>query len=174
MARKKPAVTAAALSPIQSIKLRDLRLLSGSCSLSAESVANVKQAVANLHQEVTVHSGKTPDNQSIALRISFVLTAVGRDGREVLRVQAEFGLAYSAELSEGATDEQVNLFGQRSGTHQVWPYWREFVQSMSTRMGLPAIRVPLLIPGNLQFVTELQDQRQETKRGRLKKKSQAP
>ncbi len=25
-----------------------------------------------------------------------------------------------------------------------WPYWREFVQSMSTRMGFPALTVPLL------------------------------
>ena len=25
-----------------------------------------------------------------------------------------------------------------------WPYWREFVQSMSTRMGFPALTVPML------------------------------
>jgi len=25
-----------------------------------------------------------------------------------------------------------------------WPYWREFVQNMSTRMGFPALTVPLL------------------------------
>jgi len=25
-----------------------------------------------------------------------------------------------------------------------WPYWREFVQSMSSRMGFPALTVPLL------------------------------
>ena len=25
-----------------------------------------------------------------------------------------------------------------------WPYWREFVQSMSGRMGFPALTVPLL------------------------------
>jgi hypothetical protein len=26
----------------------------------------------------------------------------------------------------------------------VWPYWREFVQTMSTRMGFPALTVPML------------------------------
>ena len=26
----------------------------------------------------------------------------------------------------------------------VWPYWREFVQNMSTRMGYPALTVPML------------------------------
>ena len=25
-----------------------------------------------------------------------------------------------------------------------WPYWREFVQNMSSRMGFPALTVPLL------------------------------
>ena len=25
-----------------------------------------------------------------------------------------------------------------------WPYWREFVHSMSTRMGYPALTVPML------------------------------
>jgi hypothetical protein len=35
-------------------------------------------------------------------------------------------------------------FNQINPITTAWPYWREFVQSMSTRMGFPALTVPLL------------------------------
>ena len=41
-------------------------------------------------------------------------------------------------MNEGA----LELFAQANGTFNLWPYWREFVQSTSTRMGLPALTVP--------------------------------
>jgi hypothetical protein len=46
-----------------------------------------------------------------------------------------------------------------------WPYWREFVQSMSSRMGFPALTVPLLEIAAQKTAT------QEPKSPPVKKKS---
>jgi hypothetical protein len=45
-------------------------------------------------------------------------------------------------------------FSQTVGVQNVWPYWREFVQSMPARMGLPPLRMPLLNPAQLTFTPD--------------------
>lgn len=39
--------------------------------------------------------------------------------------------------------EVLERFARENGVFNVWPYFREFVQSCTTRMGLPALTLPL-------------------------------
>jgi preprotein translocase subunit SecB len=43
-------------------------------------------------------------------------------------------------------------FASKNVVPLVWPYWRELVQSMSMKMGLPALKVPLVVPIGVKFV----------------------
>ena len=43
----------------------------------------------------------------------------------------------------------LQAFAQFNATFNAWPYWREFVQSMTGRMGLPVVTVPILPVPNL-------------------------
>jgi hypothetical protein len=53
-----------------------------------------------------------------------------------------------------------------------WPYWREFVQSMSSRMGFPALTVPLLeIVPKKTAAKEVENQPVKKKSPRRKKLS---
>lgn len=38
----------------------------------------------------------------------------------------------------------ISAFAKFNATVNAWPYWREFVQSMTSRMDIPTITVPLL------------------------------
>ena len=42
------------------------------------------------------------------------------------------------------SDEFAGAFGKMNGIHNVWPYWREYVQSVSTRAGMPPVTLPLM------------------------------
>lgn len=57
----------------------------------------------------------------------------------VVRINARFSLTYSLPSDTKVTEEQLTAFGETNGVYNVWPYWREFVQSTSIRMGLPAL-----------------------------------
>ena len=57
-------------------------------------------------------------------------------------IEATFLLTYAIE-NEGPTEREAEAFAAATATYNVWPYWREFVQSMTTRMGLPGITIPL-------------------------------
>ncbi len=45
---------------------------------------------------------------------------------------------------EGSYDAFTTYFYKINPVSIAWPYWREFVQNMSTRMGYPALTVPML------------------------------
>ncbi len=45
----------------------------------------------------------------------------------------------------GALDrEAVGAFAHFNSAFNAWPYWREYVQSMTQRLGLPPVTIPIL------------------------------
>lgn len=57
-------------------------------------------------------------------------------------IKSEFVLIYSSE--QELTDEIFEIFAVRNVMLNVWPFFREFVQSTVARMGLPLLTLPLL------------------------------
>lgn len=83
-------------------------------------------------------------------------------------VNAKFLLNYAIE-GEDLTQQDLDAFASRTATYNVWPYWREFVQTMTTRMGLPPITIPLL---NLSMIFDGEDG--DTQPKRTKKRAKSP
>lgn len=67
---------------------------------------------------------------------------------ELLRIAAIFLLQYRLASFEGLTKANFNAFGEMNGLYNAWPYWREFVQATTVRMGLPTITIPVYRPMN--------------------------
>jgi hypothetical protein len=64
-----------------------------------------------------------------------------------VRIEARFAISYILNSSENLSQENYDAFGERNGVFNVWPYWREFVQSTTVRMGLPPLTVPVFRVG---------------------------
>jgi hypothetical protein len=82
----------------------------------------------------------------------------------VMKIEASFCTSYAWKLTDhiipddddspdtlivGAESAETTLSALKylltiNPISNAWPYWREFVQSMSARMGFPALTVPLL------------------------------
>jgi len=65
---------------------------------------------------------------------------------ELLRIVAVFLLQYRLSSFEGLTKANFNAFGEMNGLYNAWPYWREFVQATTVRMGLPPFTIPVYRP----------------------------
>ncbi len=63
---------------------------------------------------------------------------------DFFRIDADFLLNYSIDKNIPISEELAAAFGKMNGIHNVWPYWREYVQSASTRVGIPPITLPLM------------------------------
>lgn len=59
-----------------------------------------------------------------------------------VEIKATLELVYDSPSAGKFSQEALDWFGRINGVYNGWPYWREFVQNATTRMGLP----PLVIP----------------------------
>ena len=83
--------------------------------------------------------------------------------KEVASLEGEYILTYSLKDRNALTTEDIELFCNINAIYNAWPYWREFVQSMSNRMELPTLTLPLL-----KFRQEKKkDQRRDKKKNAL-------
>lgn len=84
---------------------------------------------------------------TVLVRVHLVVSAqydTSESTEEPLRIEATFLLQYRLASTAGLRKENVEAFGELNGVFNVWPYWREYVQSMTTRMGLPSLTMPSL------------------------------
>ncbi|MHC1727272.1 MAG: hypothetical protein AB9866_14910 [Syntrophobacteraceae bacterium] len=71
-----------------------------------------------------------------------IAAAPGAKKDFALKVTCSFGLKYSSEA--GISDDFMEIFKARNIPLNTWPYFREFVQSITQRMNIPPLTLPLL------------------------------
>lgn len=106
----------------------------------------------HLKLEMKAGGRKSPDTpNTVQAFVGLECTVIPRDhDRVVARVTCDMALDYlvsdPAEF-EALTEEDCAEFASANGVYNAWPYMREFCQSVSLRMLLPApITLPSLPP----------------------------
>ena len=101
------------------------------------------------------------DGKRITVCASFTARANIVDGSDspdpAFHVEAEFLLDYTISSLEGISDEHLQAFGKMNGIYNAWPYWREYVQSMTARMGFPPLALPVLTGEAIQRIYQQQE-----------------
>jgi hypothetical protein len=59
-----------------------------------------------------------------------------------VNIQAVFELVYVLSDAEGIERSDLEQFAFVNGTHNAWPYWREFAHASTLRLGVPPYVVP--------------------------------
>lgn len=129
---------------IKRVELLDVTLQSVQC----EKVKTLEQSTGNVEVEVE------PDfrleeicNGVLRVFAIFNVRCLDRIGEqsdisesEVLRINAIFELIYDIENYKEEEDQEViDLFIRRNVPVNIWPYGREIISSLTTRMGFPAL-----------------------------------
>lgn len=65
---------------------------------------------------------------------------------ELLLVEASFNLSYQLKNMDNISLDDLSVFARINALHNAWPYWREFVQNMTMRMGIQPITLRLKSP----------------------------
>jgi hypothetical protein len=149
------------LGLVQQVALEDLRLATCRCRFAPQP----SPPPTDLAQKINVQTALVENNGAhlvclITLTIADVPAGLDPkndsppEGGTILMIDAGFQITYGLKSAEGVTHEQMQDFGQINALHNVWPYWREFVQTMTGRMGLPALKIPLMRPGDLNFTKD--------------------
>jgi hypothetical protein len=96
------------------------------------------------------------DMYSTLCKFNVIAFSQKSPNKPVIKIEASFYTSFSYDLDdsdfkdfrniepeEGVYDLEQYLY-RIMPISTAWPYWREFVQNLSTRMGFPALMVPLL------------------------------
>ena len=66
----------------------------------------------------------------------------GFEGEPIFSVEASFRLTYRTSEAGLLTPPVLEAFAMTNGVYNAWPYWREFAQNTTARMGI----VPVILP----------------------------
>ncbi len=86
--------------------------------------------------------------KALAVFAHFVLRAFGEkeehtDDKAFLAIDTTFCLIYSIADTHGLDDVAFGSFAAANGVYNAWPYWREFVHTVTSRMELPPLVIPV-------------------------------
>jgi preprotein translocase subunit SecB len=126
------------------VELQTVKLLECDCKQTA-TCPDGKKA---FNIEDTVQTEIDKEHNNIGVFIKFALKAFGegveqKKENSFLGIEATFLLLYNINNMEGLDDGAFHSFAELNGTYNAWPYWREFVQSVTSRMQLPPLTIPV-------------------------------
>lgn len=129
------------------VEIQNVRLLA-STSRQTTLVASPQIEVRFSHGvDINVDREKS----LVAVVPRFVMQAFPADQKDkevAVEVEAVFLLTYSVSDLKGLSKSHYESFAQTNGVYNAWPYWREYLQNAITRMGLPALTVPVFRIGS--------------------------
>lgn len=88
---------------------------------------------------------RSPDGGGVLAQVRFLLEGrlKGSEGGESsLVIEATYQAVYSTPKELETSKAALDLFANTNATFNLWPYWREFVQTTGARMGVPGLTVP--------------------------------
>lgn len=62
----------------------------------------------------------------------------------LISLDARYTLVYSLPSGSDFEPDALDAFAELNGTYNVWPYWRELVQTVTGRAGMASVVVPVL------------------------------
>lgn len=140
-----------------------------SVTLSSASVTSEVDPVTG-HDQVSVNQSYRASYElreryphHLHVFVSFRFTASRQNGDAVtvgplLSLRATYLLVYELRNASQYPADALQHFATLNGAYNAWPYWREMVQTVSGRVGLGAIVVPVFRPPVKQIPAQQEEQ----------------
>jgi preprotein translocase subunit SecB len=127
---------------IPRLEIRDIRLIGLTCRLKAVPPSDLAVHVDLGHE---VKTDPIADNLlGVKVKFSLTVKSQAENSQDMLTLSATFQLTYEGENIRNIEEDKRLAFANVNAVFNAWPYLRELVQSISGRMAIPALVVPLL------------------------------
>ena len=154
------------LAHVISQRVQIERLALASSQVQRDLSQDVPEEV-RMESGLKVLSTRNPNGENIGVLVTMNLRGFPKeedsseDQAAVFQIRADFAVEYKLLSPVDFDDAQLDAFGKMNGVFNTWPYWREFVQSILCRMGLPAITLPVLQAAALEKMYQEQKKIEE-------------
>ncbi|MBD8872881.1 hypothetical protein [Rhodanobacter sp. DHB23] len=99
------------------------------------------------------HRKDEPSSPELAVMVDFRFHVHGAGEEvpaEILSLEASYLLTYLLNPEATLEEDCFKHFAEVNGPYNAWPYWRELVQSVTGRVGLPGFVVPVFRPASVE------------------------
>lgn len=128
------------------VQIESVNLVELVCRNNASSDSEQKLEVSVEAETSTVYDSA---EEKLVVNAKCVMDARPDGGEIAVRIAATFAVVYRLPVSDEFTQDYYNAFAEINGLFNLWPYWRELVQSTTMRMGLPPLTLPVRrVPAN--------------------------
>jgi preprotein translocase subunit SecB len=136
-----PETFDAARQLIVCAELQSIRL--AACRMSTKPRNDAPDSDVDLKLR-TKADGRKIAEKTLLCDFTFSLNATHEnvDSRP-LEITLTMEAVYTIPSEITPSSKQIKAFASTNGMLNVWPYWREFVQSITNRAGLPPLTLPL-------------------------------
>jgi len=125
----------------QLVQIEDVLMLSMSARHELRQGTLPKEIGIDVKVEAEFDSAKT----NIILNIKCAAFSTGKNSKSI-QFEGHYLLRYEVKSAEPLSQVDLQAFGEMNGVFNLWPFWREYVQSASLRMGLPPLTLPVYRP----------------------------
>ncbi len=129
---------------IDSVSLTRMAMNTSLAEASANALLQLSQRYRARHDPSPTDSDRVMVR--VDLRFEAHTTSDGELDQRVADIEAEFLVVYRTDATSAFPTDALRHFAELNGTYNTWPYWRELVQNMTTRAGMPGITVPVFRP----------------------------
>ena len=111
------------------------------CTVDASARCDPASVPAAWSDDVTVTTTSYASVNGSSLKV--LCNFIGNSGAQPrIKIAADFELVYELGEPDKLSESDLEQFALVNGKLHAWPYWRELAQSISVRMGLPALMIP--------------------------------
>jgi hypothetical protein len=86
------------------------------------------------------------DHVYVYVDFKFAANDQGQEFGDLFTLNATYLLVYKLLSASERPADALQYFAELNGTYNVWPYWRELVQTVAGRIGLGSVIVPVFHP----------------------------
>lgn len=128
---------------IAAVQIEDIRLTEATVRTKIRSPKDVDEVDLVIDTSASVKEHHEGGPFVVLAVIDAKLVPRKSPENAAVSIKAGFELRYSLRAEFAVSRRDLNTFAQINSVFNVWPYWREFIQSMMARMHLPPVVLPV-------------------------------
>ncbi len=129
---------------IAKVEIEGVRLVEATAKTQARSLPDTGAVELRTTQKAKISEQHDDGTFFVVATMRARLVSDEAKRTPLVSVTTSFELQYHLPQDFPVDADMLATFAETNGIFNIWPYWREFVQSLVARMGLPPVMLPVL------------------------------
>ena len=133
----------------RNVQIQSVTLAGANLQTNVDPLAVPEELELTQEYRSTVDVKETrPDHLYVTVDFKFTAEEGSEEspGANAIELEASYLVVYALKNASEYAEDALEHFAWLNGAYNAWPYWRELVQTVSGRVGIASVVVPVFRP----------------------------